>query len=89
MILAVLREGHGLKTLLVEGGSELNASLLSADVVDELFLTLAPKVKLGRETPTLTGGDALARESMRRFRLVSCQPVGDEVFLRYRRERAV
>lgn len=70
-------------SIVVEGGSELNAALLHENLVDELFLTLAPKIKLGRSTPTYAGGDPLSREQVQRYRLVSCLPVQDEVFLRY------
>jgi riboflavin biosynthesis pyrimidine reductase len=86
-LLGVLRDEHEVGMLLVEGGSEVNASLLREDLVDELFLTVAPKVKLGREVPTYAGGDPLPREGMLGFRLVSCIPRGDEVFVRYRRDR--
>ncbi|HVL39200.1 MAG TPA: dihydrofolate reductase family protein, partial [Fimbriimonadaceae bacterium] len=76
----------GIARLLVEGGSELNATLLEGDLADELFLTIAPKVKLGRETPTYAGGDPLPRERMQRYDLLERHQVGDELFLRYRRE---
>ena len=86
-LLRSLRDEHGVERLLVEGGSEINSSLLSEDLVDELFLTVAPKVKLGRGVPTYAGGDPLPREEMLQFKLVSCIPSGDEVFVRYRRDR--
>lgn len=86
-VLAEMRRVHGVERLLVEGGSELNASLLAADLVDELFLTVTPKVKLGRDVPTLAGGAALPREGVMGFQLVSERRIGDEVFLRYRRSR--
>ena len=78
-------KGLGIHHLLVEGGSELNAELLSHDLVDELFLTVAPKVKLGRSTPTYAGGEPLPRDQIRDFSLVEHHVVADEVFLRYRR----
>lgn len=78
----------GVKRLLVLGGSELNGQLLQHDLVDELFLTITPKVKLGRDVPTYAGGEALPRESLRRFHLVENHAVSDEVFLRYRREHS-
>lgn len=74
------------KTLLVEGGANLNAQILGMDCVDEMFLTIAPKVKLGENTPTYAGGTALARESLLTFHLIEFHRVEDEVFLRYRRE---
>jgi riboflavin biosynthesis pyrimidine reductase len=75
----------GSRHVLCFGGSELNAQLLTQDLVDELFLTIAPKIKLGRETPTYAGGEPLARDLMLHFQLAESHTVGDEVFLRYRR----
>jgi riboflavin-specific deaminase-like protein len=43
-MLARLRAEHGVRSLLCEGGPTLNASLLPAGLVDELFLTIAPKL---------------------------------------------
>ena len=77
----------GVERLFVLGGSETNAQLIRADLIDELFLTVAPKVKLGRDLPTYAGGEALPREQIQNFRLIEHHVAGDEVFLRYRRER--
>jgi riboflavin biosynthesis pyrimidine reductase len=79
--------GLGIQRLLCEGGSDLNASLMREELVDELFLTIAPKIRLGRDVPTIADGEALKREDVQRFQLVSAIPVDDEVFLRYRRHR--
>lgn len=86
--LTAIRTQFGVERLLCEGGSEMNASLLREDWVDELFLTLAPKIKLGREVPTIADGDALDRSQVQNWNLVSEIRRGDEVFLRYRRPRA-
>jgi riboflavin-specific deaminase-like protein len=51
-----LAERFGVRTLLCEGGPHLNAELLQADVVDELFLSLAPK---------LSGGEDVTGEALR------------------------
>jgi riboflavin biosynthesis pyrimidine reductase len=83
--LTALRQDHGVRYLLCEGGAELNASLLRLDLVDELFLTLAPKIKLGRDVPTYAGGEPLTREEVQQYALVEVHRVDDEVFLRYRR----
>ena len=42
--LEALRERFGVRTLLCEGGPHLNSHLLLAGVVDELFLSLSPKL---------------------------------------------
>lgn len=77
----------GVRKLLVLGGSTLNAQLLEKDLVDELFLTLAPKVKLGRDVPTYAGGNPLPREKVQNYEIVEHHRVGEEIFLRYRRKR--
>ncbi|MGH3770587.1 MAG: RibD family protein [Pseudonocardiaceae bacterium] len=41
-MLARLRTEHGVRSVLCEGGPTLNASLLPAGLVDELFLSIAP-----------------------------------------------
>jgi riboflavin-specific deaminase-like protein len=41
-MLTRLRTEHGVRSVLCEGGPTLNASLLPAGLVDELFLTIAP-----------------------------------------------
>lgn len=84
-LMRYLRVNLGIQRLLVEGGSELNAEVLRRDLVDELFLTLAPKMRLGRDVPTYAGGRALDRSEVQDYDLLSHQVVGSEVFLRYRR----
>jgi 2,5-diamino-6-(ribosylamino)-4(3H)-pyrimidinone 5'-phosphate reductase len=50
-------ESMGLKTTLVEGGGELNWSLLQLGLVDQLTVTIAPKIAGGRLATTLVEGD--------------------------------
>lgn len=80
-----IREQMAVERLLVEGGSNLNGQMLGADLVDELFLTIAPKVKLGDDVPTYAGGEPLPRERLQQYFLLDAHRVGDELFLRYRR----
>lgn len=86
-LLERIRDELGVTRLLVEGGSELNAGFLSQDLSDELFLTVAPKLRLGTGLPTYAGGEPLPKGALHDFELISSQTVGDEVFLRYRRKR--
>lgn len=51
----------GLKKVLVEGGGELNWSLLHLGLVDELVVTIAPKIAGGRLAITLAEGDGFDR----------------------------
>jgi len=55
-----LRTEHDVRALLCEGGPTLMGALLGEGLVDELFLTLAPKLAGGGTAPTLaTSGAAL------------------------------
>jgi len=81
-----LRNEFGIRRLAIEGGSKLNGELLPLDLVDELFLTLAPKIKLGDCLPTYAGGKPLPRGSLQNYELVEMHRVEDELFLRYRRK---
>jgi riboflavin biosynthesis pyrimidine reductase len=81
-----LRVEHNVTKLLVEGGSHLNGEILRRGLADELFLTLAPKIKLGENLPTYAGGEPLPRDEVQSYELLSTQQVGQELFLRYRRQ---
>jgi 5-amino-6-(5-phosphoribosylamino)uracil reductase len=48
-VMRSLRHDHGIRSLLCEGGPTLFTSLLDHDLVDELFLTLAPTIVGGAE----------------------------------------
>jgi 2,5-diamino-6-(ribosylamino)-4(3H)-pyrimidinone 5'-phosphate reductase len=52
-------ERRGLKKILVEGGGELNWSLLRLGLVDELTVTIAPRIAGGRLATTLVEGDGV------------------------------
>jgi riboflavin biosynthesis pyrimidine reductase len=80
--LAKLKQ-QGIEIINVLGGSDINAQILEADLIDELFLTLAPKIKLGDEIPTFAGGTPLPREKVQSYKLEEVHQIGDEIFLRY------
>jgi len=75
--------GRGLHRVLCEGGPHLFGDLLAADVVDELCLTVAPKL----------AGGAIDRIAMgphhepRSLRLVGVLTEDDALLLRYRRNQ--
>ena len=80
-----LRVRWGVKRLLCEGGGELNAALFQAGLVDELHLTLCPKVFGGRRAPTIADGPSARLARAFALRLASLRPCGAELFLVYRR----
>ena len=83
--LAELRERFAVRTLLCEGGPHLNSHLLAAGVVDELFLTLSPKLAGGEETSgeglRIVAGPEL--ETNIELELLGALESDSEVFLRY------
>jgi len=66
--------------ILCEGGPRLNAALLQAGLVDELYFTLAPKLAGGDDPLTIVHGGAFG---VLRLRLLSLQDHDGELFLRY------
>ncbi len=54
--ITLLRDEHGLRSLLVEGGPDLNGQLLAADLVDELCMTLAPTIAGGEDERRVATG---------------------------------
>jgi riboflavin biosynthesis pyrimidine reductase len=81
--------GRGLKRILTEGGPTLMGQMLSAGVIDELFLTVSPIVIGGgeRPRPTLAAGVDLLSASQVPARLLSVHSHGSYLFLRYRMPR--
>jgi riboflavin-specific deaminase-like protein len=63
-----LRSHHGVQRLLCEGGPTLFAALLHEQLIDELFLTIAPRLAGGGRGPTITSGPALAEPAELRIR---------------------
>ena len=54
-----MRAEHEIRSILCEGGPALNASLLAAGLVDELFLTTVPKLAGGAGALTIVGAAPL------------------------------
>jgi riboflavin-specific deaminase-like protein len=80
--LAYLRRERGIRALLCEGGPRLHAQLIEAQLIDELFVTHAPKVA-GGEGPTLVAGLPEADRALELSWLLH-EPDTGELFARYR-----
>lgn len=75
----------GIKRLLVEGGGELMWEFVSEDLLQELNVTLTPKIVGGRGAPTLVEGEGFDVSGIRSFRLKSVKRLGHELYLVYRK----
>lgn len=73
------------KNVLVEGGPTLLGSFLKEELLDEIFLTIAPKIygSKANSTQTLVEGILLPSNKYK-LKLISCKIIKDELFLRYR-----
>lgn len=81
-----LRAEWNVKRLLCEGGGELNDALFRAGLVDELHLTICPKIIGGRNAATIADGEGFARlaEAMP-LKIRSFHRAGDEIFAVFKR----
>lgn len=76
-----LRHEHGIRALLCEGGPGLHGELEGGGLVDELFLTIAPKLS-GGEAPRIVEGELPAIVELELAWLLE---EDGELFARYRR----
>jgi 5-amino-6-(5-phosphoribosylamino)uracil reductase len=74
---------RNVKTLLIEGGGELIAQFLAEGLVDEIYVTLCPKIIGGTASPPLIEGRRFGGNVIQELRLLESETVGNEVFLHY------
>jgi len=72
--------GRGVKRILCEGGPTLNTALREARLVDEIFLTIAPKLLGGEDPLTIVKGPSLGTIHLELRSLVE---LDGELFLKY------
>ncbi len=83
--LSWLRREWAVKRLLCEGGGELNFELLRLSLVDELHLTICPRIIGGRDAPTIADGEGFARlAKAANLKLTRQRRIGDELFTTWR-----
>jgi 2,5-diamino-6-(ribosylamino)-4(3H)-pyrimidinone 5'-phosphate reductase len=81
--LAMLRYQHGVRLLLCEGGPSLAYDLLAGGYLDELFLTLAPKLGADSSALRLLQGPAFPEDAVPSLTLRHVWHQDSELFLRY------
>jgi 5-amino-6-(5-phosphoribosylamino)uracil reductase len=74
---------RGVRRLLVEGGTAVHTLLLTADLVDEIQLVVAPLFVGDPAAPRFVAAGAFPHHTGHRMRLAEVRPVGDVVLLRY------
>jgi len=77
-------ERRGARSLLIEGGAILNYSALRQRVVDELLVTLTPKLSGDKQAASLADGPAALGSPLPALALISCRPQpSGEIFVHY------
>jgi riboflavin biosynthesis pyrimidine reductase len=79
--IAQLRE-LGYRRILCEGGPRLFASAVAADVVDELCLTVSPRL-VGPDGPRISAGVSWGDGVLKPLRLIGLLTEDDALFCRY------
>lgn len=74
---------RGCKTIVCEGGGVLAAGFFAAKSVDELHLTIVPRILGGSNAPTFVGGSGFEPDAIPDARLQSVDRVGDELYVVY------
>jgi 2,5-diamino-6-(ribosylamino)-4(3H)-pyrimidinone 5'-phosphate reductase len=72
------------KRVLMEGGGEMHFAFAKAGVIDDVYITLTPRLIGGATTPTVLDGRGFLAADHLRLRLVSTKREGDELFLKYK-----
>jgi riboflavin-specific deaminase-like protein len=86
MALRWLRTRWQVKRLLCEGGGDLNEAMFRADLVDEIHLTICPKIFGGRTAPTIAEGEGFSTlKQAKKFELTSIREFDAELFTTFSR----
>jgi 5-amino-6-(5-phosphoribosylamino)uracil reductase len=73
----------GLDRLAILGGSQLVASLLEMNLIDELWLTVCPVIFGGSNAPTPVGGIGFNQFEAKKLKLLEVKQIDAEIFLHY------
>ncbi|MBI3379221.1 RibD family protein [Candidatus Gottesmanbacteria bacterium] len=78
---------NNLQKILIEGGPTLFGSFLKENLVDEMFVTIAPKIfgSVEKSTKTMVENYLFPPNKVPKFKLVSTQVIDNELYLRYRK----
>lgn len=80
-VVRILRENHGVRVLLVEGGPTLFTAFLQEGLVNEVFWTVAPRLLLTAGPGMLTG--VITMQKPQDLQLISVYEHEGELYTRY------
>lgn len=74
---------RGVKRLLVEGGGQLMWDFIDPNCIDELYVTLTPRIIGGISAPSLVDGKGFEPARVINLKLKSLRRIGNELYLVY------
>jgi 2,5-diamino-6-(ribosylamino)-4(3H)-pyrimidinone 5'-phosphate reductase len=83
-IVETLAQVYRVKNLLIEGGGQVNFAMFREQLIDEVYLTLSPRVIGGHDVPTPVEGQGFNFVDLIKLELLNHHVVGNEIFLHYR-----
>ena len=86
-VVEILGQVYQVRQLLIEGGGQVNFDLFRAGLIDEIYLTLCPRIIGGRDVTTSVEGDGFDFLNIVDAELLDHRTVGNEIFLHYRVQR--
>ena len=87
-LVAWLYEHWTIRRLVLEGGGTLNDAMFQEQLVDEIYLTIAPLVFGGNSHATISDGTGFPNlQQAATFECTEHRRIGDEMFLTYRKKR--
>jgi len=71
---------------MIEGGGTVIWSFLRKDLVDDLYVYIAPIIIGGKKTPTMTDGPGIKSEDeIISFKIVAIKNLGNGILIHYKR----
>ncbi|MFH1685581.1 MAG: bifunctional diaminohydroxyphosphoribosylaminopyrimidine deaminase/5-amino-6-(5-phosphoribosylamino)uracil reductase RibD [Candidatus Micrarchaeota archaeon] len=75
----------GIKKILIEGGSELNAGAVEAGIVDKFYIFVAPKIIGGVDAPGIIGGSGINdMKKARKVRGMKAKMIGADILIEFK-----
>jgi riboflavin-specific deaminase-like protein len=74
---------RSINRVLLEGGGEVHFAFAKEGVIDEVYITLTPRLIGGAAAPTILDGKGFLAADHLNLRLLSTKRIGDELFLKY------
>jgi 5-amino-6-(5-phosphoribosylamino)uracil reductase len=78
---------RGVQRILVEGGGQVMWEFLRARLLDEVNITLTPRILGGSQAPTLVEGRGFGPKEVKNFELTRVKRIKNELYLTYRRQK--